>query len=299
MEVYGHRGARGLAPESTLPGYRVSITTGVDYVDLDVVMTKDHTVVVYHDLALNPDITRDKTKRWLKTHDILVKDLSYTELLQYDVGRINPFSKYARLFPNQKPIDGAVIPTLTETIRYIKKIASPTIKFQIEIKLDPSQPERGYSPIEMATAVAKIIKAEGISQRTEIQSFDWRCLLALQKITPTIPTAYLTDDRRTQLMYDRNPRIAGMWTAGYLLKDYYYSLPYMIAVLGGKLWDPQDIQVTQKNLQEAHQLGLKVSVWSSAEYYGKDIDLSEIKKLIALGVDGVITDRPDLLMRVG
>src|ERR1700733_11122996 len=64
--IVGHRGARGLYPEGTLMGYKAAISHRVAYIDMDVVMTKDHRFIVYHDLALNPDITRDHNGRWIK-----------------------------------------------------------------------------------------------------------------------------------------------------------------------------------------------------------------------------------------
>jgi len=295
ITIYGHRGARGLAPENTLPAYKVALMQGVDYVDLDVAMTKDGVVVVQHDLTLNPDLTRDSTGNWIKNDELVVKNLTLKQLQTYDVGKIKPKTDYAALFPAQIPVNHTRIPTLRQVIHYVKSIAGDSVGFQIEIKTDPTQPNLSVTPQKIVLALEKIIKEEGIVNRTKIQAFDWRCLLLLQKINPKIKTAYITDINLEKTMLNTDPSIAGQWSAGKLLKDYHSSIPEMINTLGGKSWDAQDIQMTSEKVKEAHRLGLKIDVWSSPSYSGKDVDVVLIKKLIAMHVDGIITDRPDIV----
>jgi glycerophosphoryl diester phosphodiesterase len=69
----------------------------------------------------------------------------------------------------------------------------------------------------------------------------------------------------------------------------------MVKALGGKYWDPQDIEINAGQVREAHSLGLKVVPWTNPVTSGKDVDLNIMKKLVAMGVDGIITDRPDLV----
>ena len=66
FDLVGHRGARGLAPENTLPAFATAMSIGVTAVELDTAITKDGVVVISHNQALNPDITRDKTRKWLE-----------------------------------------------------------------------------------------------------------------------------------------------------------------------------------------------------------------------------------------
>ena len=289
--LYGHRGARGLSPENSLPGYATALKNGVDVVDMDVVMTRDHVLVVHHNLALNPDIARDKHGTWV--HDSkLISQMTTAELAEYDVGRLRPGTRYAGFFPHQQPVDGTKIPTLLQVIQYIKQ-QDKKVKFQIEIKNDPDNPEEGYTAREMAEALAEIIHQENIVDCTEVQAFDWQCLYELHRIDPAIITAFLTSPASELRMRNPDPVIAGSWTGGKLLKDYGNSIPGMIKALGGQLWDPMDIEVTPKQLQEAHQLGLKVVTWSAPATSGKDVDLELTRRLIEWGVDGVNTDRPD------
>ena len=115
--LQGHRGARGLFPENTLEGFQAAFALGVESFELDVGVTADNVVVVTHDLALNPDITRDAGGNWLVGTGPAVRDLTWDALRQYDVGRIRPGSRYAGLYPCQRACDGARIPaheTLTE-----------------------------------------------------------------------------------------------------------------------------------------------------------------------------------------
>lgn len=293
--IYGHRGARGLMPENTIPGYEYSLKQGIKYVDIDIAMTKDGVLVAQHDLTLNPDLTRDAKGRWIKRLPI-IKEMTLHQLQRYDVGTIKPNTKYATLFSHQKSLDHIKIPTLKAVIDYIKKEAGESVHFQIEIKTDPANPAISVTPKKIVYALNNLLIEEHISSRTKVQAFDWQCLLLLQAINKEVSTAFLTSLEEEETMRNPNPRIAGLWTGGFLLKNY-SSLPEMIKSLGGTWWDAQDTELNQKNIAQAHQLGLKVAAWSWSERTGKDIDLPLINKLIALHVDGIITDRPDLLVK--
>src|SRR5512139_1706868 len=106
FDLQGHRGARGLLPENTLPAFAQALAIGVTTLELDTAITKDGVVVVSHDATLNPDITRGADGQWLKRDDIVIHTLTWAELQQYDVGRIRPLSVYARRFPEQRAVDG-------------------------------------------------------------------------------------------------------------------------------------------------------------------------------------------------
>ena len=290
IQIYAHRAGRGLMPEQTMPAYVGALRLGVDYVDMDVGMTRDGVLVITHDLTLNSDLTRDQNGKWIKER-VPIKKLTLQELQKYDVGRLKPDTKYASYFPCQMPIDYTPIPTLKEIVRFVKKIAGDKVGFQIEIKNDPTQPELTASPKKFAAALYKLMKEEKIINRTEIQAFDWCCLIELNKLDKNVKTAYLSDN--TTVVLDDTEK--GTWTAGFLPKDYGYSLPKMVKHLGGYCWEPFEMGLTKIALDEAHKLGLKVVVWGWPEQEGTEFNYKQVEKLIDWGVDGIITDRPDIL----
>ncbi|MEI7831164.1 MAG: glycerophosphodiester phosphodiesterase family protein [Prolixibacteraceae bacterium] len=299
LEVYAHRGARSYAPENAIPGYATGLAIGTNWVDMDVVMSKDGEVVVSHDIRLNPDIVRGADGKFI-TERKIVKTLTLDELKKYDVGRMNLTSSYSKFFPAQLGMDGVTMPTLREVIRFVNGRTGKKVGFQIEFKTDPEHNDWTYTPAEFATALYKIMKEEDIVTMCEIQSFDWRCLYEIQKLDARIKTAYLTEwDNYPGTPYsfwDPDPAKAGLWTGGVLVKDHKNSIPQMIKDMGGANWEPEDVELTKETLAEAHKLGLKVVVWTWPEHSGTIFDVALVSKLIDWGVDGIITDDPGMLI---
>lgn len=291
--IVGHRGARDLLPESTLIGYQTAIRLGVDYIDMDIVMTKDRELIVFHDIELNPSITRDQHGHWIKM-EIPVKQLTLQQLRTFNVGSIKPDSSYHQRFPKQIPLPYAGIPTLREAIIMAKRI-NKNIRFQIEIKTDPTRPMNSAAPEIIAKQLINLLNELQVNNKVRIQAFDWRCLYAIQRLNPALPTAYLTSPEQEALMHDKDAERAGLWTGGKLLKNYQNSIPLMIKTLGGSAWDPEASTITAEKLARAHQLGLEVFTWSNSERKNDDTD--EIKQLLQLRVDGIISDRPDLALQ--
>jgi glycerophosphoryl diester phosphodiesterase len=299
VEVYAHRGARSFAPENAIPGYDTALSIGTHWVDMDVVMTKDREVLVSHDIRLNPDITRGADGRFI-TERLLVKDLTLAEVQAYDVGRIDPASEYARFFPSQLGMDGVHMPTLRDVIRHVEALAGMQVGFQIEFKTDPTHDDWTFTPAEFARALYAILVEQDIVERSEIQSFDWRCLYELQRLDGRVRTAYLTEwDNEPGTPYsffDPDPAIAGLWTGGVLVKDHGNSIPRMVKDMGGTCWEPEDVELTRETLDEAHALGLKVVVWTWPEHSGTTFDADLVARLIDWGVDGIVTDDPGQLI---
>ncbi len=293
IQIYGHRGARGLSPENTLPAYKTGLAIGINTVDMDVNMTKDGVVVATHNFKLDPDITRDANGDWIDPKNPpLIKDLTFKDLQTYDVGRIKPGTDYSKTFAYQYPVDGTHISSLKQVIEYVKSIAGDKVKFQVEIKIDPTTPDWSYAPATIAAATVKVLKEEGVDTRTELQAFDWRVLYQVQKLDPKIATAYLTNQEQSTAMASTDPKVAGLWTGGKLLKDYHNSIPYMIKQLGGKIWGPESKQLNAKLVKEAHKDGLRVVTWSMV---GSLDSQDEIIRMFNIGVDAVISDRPDVV----
>ncbi len=289
IQIYAHRAGRGLMPEQTMPAYVEALRLGSDYVDMDIGMTKDGVIVITHDLGLNPNLTRDENGNWV-TEAIPIHSMTLEQVQKYNVGKLKPGAPYGSYFPHQRSVD-TCIPTLKEVVDYVKKVAGDKVGFQIEIKNDPTKPDLTATPKEFAEALYKLMREEGIIDRTEVQAFDWQCLIELNKLDPKIKTAYLTD-HTTEVMDDTEK---GTWIAGLKPKDYDYSLPKMVKHFGGYCWEPYEKDLTKKELEEAHKLGLKVVVWGWPEQEGSEFDYAEVEKMIDWKVDGIITDRPDIL----
>jgi glycerophosphoryl diester phosphodiesterase len=287
FDLVGHRGARGLAPENTLPAFAAALSLGVTALELDTAVTKDGVIVISHDQALNPDITRDKTGKWLENPGPLIKSLTFDELQQYDVGRLSPNTKYAKTFPEQKAVDGTRIPRLADLFAMVKKSNNEKVRFNIEIKVSPIKPGETLSPETSVQMVVELIRKEEMEGRVSIMSFDWRTLQAAQKIAPAIPTVYLSIQQRSFDNIAEYKTEGSPWTAGFQYKDH-GSIPRMVKAAGGGIWSPYFGDLTEAKLKEAHGLGIKVVVWTVNEP-------AKIKKMLDLGVDGLISDRPDLV----
>ena len=317
IQVYAHRGARSFAPENTMPAYKSTLTIGADWVDMDVVLTKDGEVLISHDPLLNPDIVRDPSGHFIANNkDALkkftpaqmqdyvrkyaVKNLTLSELKKFDVGRLNPTSVYSKFFPEQFAVDGTQMPTLREVVRYVNRATKNRVGFQIEMKTDPAHPEYSADSKVFASALYKILKEEKIVDRAEIQAFDFTCLYELQKLNRNIKSAYLTsrDNEKGGVddFFSSDPKVAGRWTGGKLIQSFGGSIPKMVKALGGFAWEPEDAELTKVSLDEAHKLGLKVVVWSWPEQLGTAFEPNLVKKMIDWGVDGIITDDPGRLI---
>jgi glycerophosphoryl diester phosphodiesterase len=192
FDLQGHRGARGLAPENTLPAFALAMELGVTTLELDTAVTSDGAVVVAHDRRLNPDITRDSNGNWIAVPTRTVHSLRLSELKEFDVGRINPASNYANRFPEQRGMDGVSMPTLSEVFKLVRLRNNTTIRFNIETKLSPSHPEEAPEPVEFIDILLDTIRAAQMLHRVTIQSFDWRALHIARRLEPEISVSYLT-----------------------------------------------------------------------------------------------------------
>jgi glycerophosphoryl diester phosphodiesterase len=289
FDLQGHRGARGLLPENTLPAFQRALGIGVTTLELDIAITRDGVLVISHDPALNPDHTRDAAGRFLEQPGPAIHALTWAQLQAYDVGRLKPGTEYARQFPDQQPLDGARIPRLADLFDLVKRAGDGQVRFDIETKVTPDRPEETLAPEPFARAVVDEIRKAGMASRTQIQSFDWRTLQVVQKIAPEIPTVYLSIQRRMDNIGAAAPG-GSRWTAGFQYRDH-GSVPKMIKAAGGCCWSAYFNDLTPALVQEAQALGLKVLAWTVN-------DPAAMEKLLGYGIDGLITDRPDVARKV-
>jgi len=261
FDLQGHRGARGHAPENTLPGFARGLELGVTTFELDVGVSRDGVVVVHHDRRLNPDLARGADGRWVAAPTPLIHELSFDELQRYDVGRIRPGSEYARRFPQQQPVDGARIPKLCELLA---KYRSGSVRFNIELKLLPDAPGDTLEPEPFARAVISVVRDAGMQARCTVQSFDWRVVKVVEREAPELATAYLTEREDSD--------------------------PSKVAAAGARTWSPDFSALDPARVAAARGFGLRLIPWTVNQP-------ADIRRMLALGVDGLISDYPDRVMR--
>ncbi len=291
FDLQGHRGARGLYPENSLPGFEAALRLGVTTLEMDLAVTRDGVVVVHHDRRLDPLRTRGPDGAWLAEPTPAIVELSRAELAAYDIGRARPGGKVARRFPDQRGLDGVAIPTLAEVLAFAEARSGGAMRYNMEIKTSPLAPGETLAPGAFAAALARALERAGVGARAMVQSFDWRGLAAFQELAPGIPTVYLSAEARWLDNLERGRPGVSPWTAGLDLDSFGGSAPAAIRAAGGAVWSPYFRGLDPAELREAQALGLKVVVWTVN-------DPADMAALIEQGIDGIITDYPDRLRRV-
>lgn len=266
FDVQGKAGCRGIMPENTIAGMIKAIQLGVTTLEMDAVISKDHQVVLSqepyfnHEISLTPDGKVISLKDE-KKHNIYKMD--YAEIKKYDVG-----SKTHPRFPGQQKIK-AYKPLLSEMIdsveNYVKLRKLPKPDYSIETKLIPKgDNEFQPDPATYVELIMAIVKKKKLEKRVIIQSFDVRTLQYLHDTYPKIRTSLLIDEKED---FENNIKELGF-------NPTIYS-PYVVLV-GKTLVD------------KCHALGIKIIPWTLNS-------TKDITYLMNLGVDGIITDYPNIM----
>ena len=287
FDLQAHRGGRGLAPENTLGAFRQAAALGVTSIETDLAITKDDVVVLSHEPRLNPDLVRGPDGNWIAGVGPTIRSLTLAELKRYDIGRINPASPYSRMFPRQIAIDGERFPVLSEVYA---AIPAP-MRFNIEIKTDPTRPNETANPGYFTRLVVDAVKDSKAVERTMIQSFDWRTLREVRKMAPEIPTACLTIETNNSNNVRRDDPTPSPWLGGLDPKAHGGSVPRLAQAAGCAVWSPFWRNLTPETLAESHKLGLQVIPWTVNA-------ANDIARLIDQKVDGLITDYPEQGMAI-
>lgn len=290
IDLQGHRGARWLLPENTLPSFKKALEYDVTTLELDVVVTSDEVLVIHHDPALNPALTRDNSGKFLQGTGPMISSLTFSELQKYDVGRLNIDTRYARNFPDQVPVDGQKIPKLSDLFEMVKASGNTRVKFAIETKVTPLAPRATPSPERMADLLVNEIIKHELIERVQILSFDWRSLRHIQKKNLNIPTVFVTAQLKELNNIMADSWQGSPWTAGFQFKDH-GSIPKMIKAAGGTHWSSFWRELDASKVQEAQSLGIKVLAWTIN-------DPVVFEQMLDIGVDGIVTDRPDMAVEI-
>lgn len=267
FDKQGHRGCRGLMPENTIPAMLHALDLHVTTLEMDAVVTKDHQLMVSHEPFFNHEITTKPDGSFVTEAEektLNIYRMTYNEVLRYDVG-MKPHPR----FPQQKKI-AAVKPLLRQLIdsvlSYVQKHQLPMPYFNIETKSLPFTDNIYHpAPGEFVELLVKLIQEKRIEQYVIIQSFDFRTLQYLHQKYPQIKTAMLIED------------------------DDKRGIEKQIEVLGfvPTIYSPHYSLVNEELIKYCHDRNIKVIPWTVNTK-------EEIEHLRKMGVDGIISDYPDL-----
>ena len=252
-----HRGGAQLMPENTLAGFADAMARGCDGAELDVQLTRTGVVVVHHDFRLKPGLARHNGV-WLTEAGPRIKDLSFRELQQFDVGTAQPDSGYANAHPLLQPMD-AGIPTLADVATLI---ANRPFRLFVELKCNTS--EDSVDPVMLADATFAITGTRAI-----YVGFDWRALARIRQLGGT---CWFTTDKLPEGPSGHPKPVIDA-----------------IAKAGGQGWFPNFADATIDGVAYARLQGLKVGAWTVN-------DPADMRRLMHL--DAICTDRPDLLASI-
>ena len=298
-----HRGGAALRPENTLCAFENAIALGADGAELDVQLTREGHVVVFHDFRLNPNFCRDGSGAWVAPPGPAIAQLSLEEIESFDMGRARPGSAYARTHPELAGSDGERIPLLAEVIELARRAPKPFRLF-IELKTSLADPSLSAPPETLAGAVIALLKQTDYVDRSAIIGFDWRCLLGAKAIEPCVACWFSTRPQSwfeggapppgdhpppepvLQLLRHWAQTGTSPWASGFDAIKFDHSILAAIKSAGGDGWFPWWRDATQESIARSHALGLKVGVWTVN-------DPTDLRALAARGVDAICTDRPD------
>ncbi|WP_245868595.1 glycerophosphodiester phosphodiesterase family protein [Pontibacter ramchanderi] len=265
FDLEGHRGARGLMPENTIPGMIRALELGVTTLEMDTHITRDKQVVLSHDPYINPehDLLPDGSEiPETDKHKYVLYQLDYDTIRTFDAG-----SKFYDKFPQQQKL-ATYKPLLSDLIDsvqvYLKQQQLPQVYYNIETKSKPSGDGKLHpAPDEFVDLLMGVIEAKGIAEWVIIQSFDVRTLQVMRQRYPHVKASLLVEN-----MKGLNKNLEAL---GFIPDIYspYYRL------------------VTPRLISDCHERGMKVIPWTIN-------DLSEMKRLQEMGVDGLISDYPNL-----
>nr|WP_314865503.1 glycerophosphodiester phosphodiesterase family protein [uncultured Flavobacterium sp.] len=267
LDKQGHRGCRGLLPENTTSAFLKAIDLGVNTLEMDVVITKDNQVILSHEPFFNHEITTLPNGGYVSESDekaLNIYKMPYSEVIKYDVGL-----KVHSRFPQQqkmkvfKPLLSAVIDSV-ET--YAKINHKQPLFYNIETKMRPQADNLFHpEPKEFVDLMMGVILQKKIEDRVIIQSFDIRSLQYLHQKYPNIKTALLVE------AFDKKELLKQIEDLGFT----------------PTIYSPAQELVNLKLVQECRVKKIKLIPWTVN-------DLETIHKFTAMGVDGIISDYPNL-----
>ncbi|WP_462252792.1 glycerophosphodiester phosphodiesterase family protein [Ekhidna sp.] len=262
LDIQGHRGARGLAPENSIPGFILATELGVTTLEFDLVVSKDKRLIVSHEPFFSPHFCFDSTENEIPEDSVInIYQLTYDQIQKFDCG-----SKGNDRFPDQelmttnKPLLNHVIDSVES---YVSSKKLHSMRYNIELKTTKSTDSIFHpSPAEFSDLVYEFLLNKDILEKVTIQSFDFRTIQYFHRKYPEVKLALLIEN---ELSWNENIDSLGF-------NPEIYSCYYQL--------------LSQKSIKEIQEAGMEVIPWTINE-------AADMQQLISWGVDGIITDYPN------
>ena len=263
----GHRGCRGLMPENTVPAMLNAIDLGVTTLEMDISISKDKKVFLSHEPFFNHEITTKPDGNFItekEERSFNMYKMNYDDIIKYDVG-MKPHSR----FPDQQKIK-AVKPLLSDVFKaveeYMMTARRPFPLYNIETKSLPATDNIYHpAPAEFVELLMAVIKENQMEEQVIIQSFDFRTLQYLHQHYPLIKTAMLVEANNRNSFRKQ-------------IKDIGFT---------PTIYSPEESLVIPDLIKNCHDLNMKIIPWTVN-------DKKKIEEFKKMGVDGIITDYPNL-----
>ncbi len=267
IDWQGHRGARGLLPENSIPGFKRALELGVSTLEMDLVISQDSQVVVSHEPWLSPEICQYPDGDPLRERADTAYNLfamPYSQIRQFDCG-----SKPHTQFPGQQKLT-TYKPLLREVIDsaevHARRLGRKPPHYNLEIKRRPAWDSLFHPEVQpFVDLVLTVIRNKRIGQRSIIQSFDLEALQLVHRQAPDLPLALLIENEL--------PPAENLAQLGFT----------------PEIYSPWHQLVDSELMRLAREKSMQVIPWTVN-------DTAEMQALIELGVDGIITDYPNRAM---
>lgn len=298
FDLQAHRGGLGLTTESTLAGFAKALDLGVSTLELDAQVTEDRKVVVTHDRQISAQKCRDTAPVTPGDPEFPYVGKYLVNLTLAQVQSVECGYQQLPGFPEQQVVTGPMV-ELHQVFELVRARQARGVHLNVETKVEAGAPEQTAPREEFVPLVAKEVAESGLFRQVTIQSFDWGSLKLMHRIAPHLSLVALTNRDFLQVGQPG----ASPWLGGIDADDFGGDLVAAASTIegvdaispvqgfpqDGKVGDPGfELYPDAKMVGDAHAAGLKVIPWTVD-------DPATMGTLIDLGVDGIITDRPDLL----
>ena len=307
FDLQAHRGGRDARAENTLYSFAYAMELGVTTLEMDMQLTKDGRLVISHNPVMNWMLAKGPDGQYApKQNPPDIRTMDLAEVQQYDMGVMNPAAGgyYDLHGKTQIATPGAQMPTLEQVFELANAYGNKKVIFNIETKsyADPEDPYYANSPDPdvFVEKVYEVVKKYNMQNRVTIQSFDWRTLKAMKAIAPELTLVALSSEQPSwgkSGMYLRlGEKAPSPHLGGLNINDFKGDYVKAAKEIGADVVSPYFKELSPDLIDEAHALGMKVVPWTVNS--PKDMEM-----LLAMGVDGMISDQPwvlrDVLIKKG